>query len=64
MEIKKIAIVANCNITEKLSAAMSVAKKIESRAEVIYIPEAYRERIMRSRNHNQKFQYKTFQNKG
>ena len=59
MNIKKIAVVANCNITEKLTAAMSVAKKIEQRAEVIYIPEAYRERIMRSHNHNQKFQYKS-----
>jgi NAD+ kinase len=59
MSIKRIAIVANCNITEKLSAAMSVAKKIEGRVEVIYIPETYRERIMRSRNHNPKFQYKS-----
>ena len=29
MNIKKVAIIANCNIPEKLSAAMSVAKKIE-----------------------------------
>ena len=59
MNIKRIAIVANCNITEKLSAAMSVAKKIEHNAEVIYIPEAYRDRIMRSHNHLPKFQYKS-----
>ena len=59
MNMKKIAIVANCNITEKLSAAMGVAKKIEDRVDVIYIPEAYRDRIMRSRNHNPKFQYRT-----
>ena len=59
MNIRKIAIVANCNITEKLSAAMSVAKKIEDKAEVIYIPEAYRDRIMRSHNHSPKFQYKS-----
>ena len=57
MNIKKIAVVANCNIPEKLAAAMSVAKKIEPHAEAIYIPAAYRERIMRSHNHIQKFCY-------
>ena len=59
MNIKKIAIIANCNIPEKLSAAMSVAKKIEPYADAIYIPAAYRERIMRSRNHIAKFNYLT-----
>lgn len=59
MSIKKIAIIANCNIPEKLSAAVAVAKKIESRTEEIYILAAYRERIMRSHNHIQKFTYLT-----
>lgn len=59
MNIKKIAIVANCNIPEKLSAAIRVAKKIETYADEIYIPIVYRERIMRSRNHIQKFNYLT-----
>ena len=59
MSIKKIAIIANCNIPEKLSAAVAVAKKLEARAEEIYILAAYRERIMRSHNHLQKFTYLT-----
>lgn len=56
--MKRIAIVANCNIPEKLAAAMSVVDKIEPRAESIYIPEAYRDRIMRSRNHRPCITYK------
>lgn len=59
MKISKIAIVANCNIPEKLSAAVSVAQKIEQYAEEIYILAAYKDRVMRSRNHMQKFIYLT-----
>lgn len=57
MSIKKIAIIANCNIPEKLNATMTVAKKLEPNVEDIYILAAYRERIMRSRNHMQKISY-------
>ena len=58
MSIKRVSIVANYNISEKLSAAISVAKKIEGYVEEIYISEAYRDRIMRSHNHRPKFTYK------
>lgn len=57
--MKNIAIVANCNIPEKLSAAIAVAERVERRAECIYFPEASKDRIMRSRNHKPCFSYKT-----
>lgn len=59
MNIKKVAIIANCNIPEKLSAAVAVAKKVEGYVDEIYVLAAYRERMMRSRNHMQKFTYLT-----
>ena len=57
MSIKKIALIANCNITEKLTAALSVIEKISGRVDEIYLPVNYKERIMRSRNHKQIFTY-------
>lgn len=59
MSIKKIAVVTNYNIPEKLSAAISVTEKIEQYAEELYLPINYRERIMRSHNHKPKFTYLT-----
>ncbi len=59
MNIKKIAVVTNYNIPEKLGAAMRVCEKIEKYAEGIYLPASYRERIMRSHNHKQIFTYLT-----
>lgn len=59
MSIKKIAIIANCNIPEKLSSLISVAKKLEAKVDEMYILAAYRERIMRSHNHLPKFSYLT-----
>ena len=57
--MKNIAIVSNCNIPEKLTAAMKVAQRLEGRAESISLPDIYRDRIMRSRNHRSSFTYKT-----
>ncbi len=59
MSIEKVAIVTNYNIPEKLSAAMSVSDKIVQYAKEIYIPIAYKERIMRTHNHKPCFSYIT-----
>ena len=56
-DIKKIAIVTNYNIQEKLNAAMKVAQKLSEYISEIYVPESYRERIMRARMHRQEFSY-------
>ena len=59
MSIKKIAVVTNYNIPEKLSAAISVTEKIEQYVDELYLPINYRDRIMRSHNHKPKFTYLT-----
>ncbi len=59
MSIERIAVVTNYNIPEKLSAAISVANRIEQYAKEIYLPVSYKERIMRSHNHKQIFTYIT-----
>lgn len=56
--MKKIALITNYNITEKLSAALTVADRIGDRVEEILIPIIYKERIMRSKSHRPKFSYK------
>jgi NAD+ kinase len=57
-DIKKIAIITNYNIQEKLGAAMQVADKLCEFVNEIYIPESYRDRIMRARQHRAEFCYK------
>ena len=57
-DIKKIAIITNYNIQEKLGAAMQVAEKLCEFVNEIYIPESYRDRIMRARMHRAEFAYK------
>ena len=57
MEIRKIAIVTNYNIQEKLGAAMQVAQKLENTASDIFIPANYRERVMRAHKHRPSFTY-------
>ncbi len=59
MSMERIAVVTNYNIPEKLSAAISVANRIEQYAKEIYLPVSYKERIMRSHNHKQIFTYIT-----
>lgn len=60
MKIEKIAIVTNYNIPDKLSAAITVAEVIFERAEAIYVPEVYKERIFRSHNHKSYFTYLSY----
>ena len=57
-DIKRIAIITNYNIQEKLSAATKVAEKLCEFVNEIYIPETYRDRIMRARMHRAEFSYK------
>ena len=55
--MKKIALVTNFNISEKLSAAMQVADMVSPYVEEIYVSLNYKERIMRSKNHRSSFTY-------
>ena len=57
--MKKIALMTNYNIPEKLSAADAVAKKIGDRAEQILIPVNFKERILRNRLHKSNYAYRT-----
>ena len=56
-DIKKISIVTNYNIQEKLTAAMTVADKLSQFVEKIYIPVQYKDRIMRAHQHRKFFSY-------
>ena len=55
--MKNIALITNYNITEKLAAADAVAEAIGSRAEKIFVPEQYKERIFRARMHRGIYTY-------
>ena len=55
--MKNIALITNYNITEKLAAADAVAEAIGSRAEKIFVPEQYKERIFRARMHRSIYTY-------
>ncbi|MBE6549770.1 MAG: NAD(+)/NADH kinase [Ruminococcaceae bacterium] len=55
--MKRIAIVTNYNIQEKLIGACSVADRIKDRVDEIMIPQNYKDRILRSHNHITKFSY-------
>ena len=57
--MKKIALITNYNISEKLSAAMRVADRIAPRVQTILLPAFYKERVMRSKNHRKEFEYRT-----
>lgn len=57
--MKKIALITNFNISEKLAAGMQVAEKLIGRVDEIMIPVAYKERILRSQNHRKEFSYRT-----
>ncbi len=55
--MKKIALLTNFNIPEKLAAASTVADKILDRVDEILILQNYKERIMRSHTHKSKYVY-------
>lgn len=56
--MKKIALITNFNIPDKLSAAMRVADRISGKVEEIAIPLTYKDRIMRNKSHRKEFVYK------
>lgn len=56
--MKKVALITNYNITEKLSAALTVADKIMPYVDEIMLPMIYKERVMRSKNHRKEFTYR------
>ena len=56
-DIKKISIVTNYNIQEKLTAAITVADKLSQFVEKVYIPLQYKDRIMRAHQHRKFFVY-------
>lgn len=57
--MKKIGLITNYNIPEKLAAAQAVSDKIGERVEEIIIPVSYKDRIFRNRMHKSQFSYKT-----
>lgn len=56
-DIKKISIVTNYNIQEKLTAAITVADRLSQFVEKVYIPMQYKDRIMRAHMHRKFFVY-------
>ncbi len=57
--MKKVALITNFNISEKLAAGIQVAERLIGRVDEIMIPVAYKERILRSQNHHKEFSYRT-----
>ncbi|MBQ9783191.1 MAG: NAD(+)/NADH kinase [Clostridia bacterium] len=57
--MKKVALITNFNISEKLGAAMQVAEKIVPWVEEILIPVTYKDRIFRNKSHRPSFHYRT-----
>lgn len=57
--MKKIALITNYNIPEKLSAAERVAQRLVGKVENILIPSSYKDRIFRARMHRSEYSYKT-----
>ena len=55
--MKKSALITNFNITEKLEAASRVAEVIGERADKIFIPENYKDRVMRAHLHKSVYTY-------
>ena len=55
--MKKVALITNFNISEKLNAAMTVAERIDPYVETILIPATYKDRIFRNKSHRSKFTY-------
>lgn len=56
-DIKKIAIITNYNIQEKLTAAVTVAQRVAQFVDTVYIPSTYKDRIMRAHQHQRYFSY-------
>ena len=56
-DIKKISIVTNFNISDKLDAAVKVAQKLCDHVQKVYIPNLYKDRIFRAHAHRPEFTY-------
>ena len=56
-DIKKISIVTNFNISDKLDAAVKVAQKLCEHVQKVYIPNSYKDRILRAHAHRPEFVY-------
>ena len=56
-DVKKISIVTNFNIQEKLVAAAEVADKLSAYVDKLYIPSTYKDRIMRAHQHKPQYTY-------
>ena len=57
--MKKVALITNYNISEKLGAAMRVAKRIAPLTEELWLPLSFKDRILRTGNHRKEFVYRT-----
>ena len=57
--MKKIALITNYNISEKLAAAMLVADRVLPHVEELLLPVIYKERVMRNKSHRKEFSYCT-----
>ncbi len=55
--MKKIALITNYNIQDKLEAAEMVSHKLEGKGIELLIPQPYKDRIMRSRMHKSIYTY-------
>ena len=57
--MKKIALITNYNISDKLNAADTVAQRIADKVEQILVPLSYKDRIFRSHMHKSIYSYKS-----
>ncbi len=55
--MKNIALITNYNIPDKAAAADKVAQRLEGKAEKIFLPEIYKEKMFRSRKHRSIYTY-------
>ena len=55
--MKKIALITNFNISDKLAAAMRVADRLATGVQEILIPLTFKDRILRNKSHRREFSY-------
>jgi NAD+ kinase len=55
--MKKVALITNYNIPDKLNAAMAVAERLVGKVERILIPISHKDRILRGHLHKKEFMY-------
>ncbi len=57
MTMKKVALITNFNIPEKLTASLKVADRLRGKVSEILIIQSYKDRILRNKGHRSEFQY-------